>query len=144
MAEADVGITIWETKFFYSLWRPENAIREMDTGLNPNAKPNPDFIPNLTSPSFPAYTSGHSGFSAAAARTLALFFGTDDIPFSVGSDGLPGVIHTFEKLSDAQHEAGMSRVWGGIHTMSDNLEGQKQGVEVADWVYAHELLPLSK
>jgi len=144
MAEADVGITIWETKFFYSLWRPENAIREMDTGLNPNAKPNPDFIPNLTSPSFPAYTSGHSGFSAAAARTLALFFGTDAIPFSEGSDGLPGVIHTFDKLSDAQHEAGMSRVWGGIHTMSDNLEGQKQGVEVADWVYAHELVPLSK
>jgi hypothetical protein len=144
MAEADVGITIWETKFFYSLWRPENAIREMDTSLNPNAKPNPDFIPNLTSPSFPAYTSGHSGFSAAAARTLALFFGTDDIPFSVGSDGLPGVIHAFDKLSDAQHEAGMSRVWGGIHTMSDNLEGQKQGTEVADWVYTHALLPLSK
>jgi hypothetical protein len=144
MAEADAGITIWETKYFYSLWRPENAIREMDTSLNPNAKPNPDFIPNLTSPSFPAYTSGHSGFSSAAARTLALFFGTDEIPFSVGSDGLPGVIHTFEKFSDAQHEAGMSRVWGGIHTMSDNLEGQKQGVEVADWVYAHELLPLSK
>jgi hypothetical protein len=30
----------------------------------------------------------------------------------------------------------MSRVWGGIHTMSDNLEGQKAGVEVADWVYS--------
>jgi hypothetical protein len=144
MAEADTGISIWETKFFYSTWRPENAIREMDTSLNPNAKPNPDFIPNLVSPSFPAYVSGHSGFSAAAARTLALFFGTDEIPFSVGSDGLPGVVHTFAKLSDAQHEAGMSRVWGGIHTMADNLEGQKEGTEVADWVYGHALLPLAK
>jgi hypothetical protein len=144
MAEADTGISVWETKYFYSTWRPENAIREMDTSLNPNAKPNPDFIPNLASPSFPAYTSGHSGFSAAAARMMALFFGTDEIPFSVGSDGLPGVVHTFAKFSDAQHEAGMSRVWGGIHTMSDNLEGQKAGVEVADWVYSHALLPVSK
>jgi hypothetical protein len=75
---------------------------------------------------------------------LALFFGTDEIPFSVGSDGLPGVLHTFAKLSDAQHEAGMSRVWGGIHTMADNLEGQKEGMAVAEWVYSHALLPDSK
>jgi hypothetical protein len=144
MAEADAAISVWETKFFYSTWRPETAIREMDAKVNPSAAPNPDFIPNLASPSFPSYISGHSAFSAAAARTLALFFGTDDIAFSVGSDGLPGVVHTFARLSDAQHEAGMSRVFGGIHTMSDNLEGQKAGTEVADWVYAHALLPLSK
>jgi hypothetical protein len=116
----------------------------MDASLNASAVPNPEFIPNLPSPSFPAYISGHSAFSAAAARTLALFFGSDDIPFSVGSDGLPGVVHTFAKLSDAQREAGMSRVFGGIHTMSDNLEGQKAGVAVADWVYTHALLPDTK
>jgi hypothetical protein len=144
LAEADTGIAIWETKFFYSTWRPETALREMDTKLNPNAMPNPDFIPNMASPSFPAYVSGHSGFSASGARTLALFFGTDDIPFSIGSDGLPGVIHTFDRFSDAQREAGMSRIWGGIHTMVDNLEAQKMGIEVADWVSAHALLPEAK
>jgi PAP2 superfamily/Vanadium chloroperoxidase N-terminal domain len=141
IAEADSGIVVWDTKFFYSTWRPETAIREMDAKVNPVAAPNPDFIPNLPSPSFPAYISGHSAFSASAARTLALFFGTDDIPFSVGSDGLPGVVHHFDKLSDGQREAGMSRVFGGIHTMSDNLEGQKAGMAVADWVYTHALLP---
>ena len=61
---------------------------------------------------------------SAGARLLAVFFGTDDIEFSVTSDALPGAVRTFKKLSDAQKEAGMSRVWGGIHTMSDNLEGQ--------------------
>jgi hypothetical protein len=75
---------------------------------------------------------------------IALFIGTDDVEFSVGSDGLPGVIHTFKKLSDAQREVGMSRVWGGIHVMSDNLEGQKIGMEVADYVYANALAPVSK
>jgi hypothetical protein len=144
LAEADAGIQCWETKYFYSTWRPETAIREMDPKLNPNLTINSGFIPNMQSPSFPAYTSGHSTFSAAASRMLELYFGTDNIEFSVGSDGLPGVIHTFKTLSDARREVGMSRVWGGIHTMTDNLEGQKAGIKVADWVYANALLPLSK
>jgi len=144
LAEADTGIAIWETKFFYRTWRPENAIREMDTKLNPNATKNPDFIPNMPSPPFPSYVSGHSGFSAAAARMIALFIGTDDVEFSVASDGLPGVVHSFKKLSDAQREVGMSRVWGGIHVMSDNIEGQKIGMKVADWVFANALPPVSK
>ena len=97
----------------------------------------------MASPSFPAYTSGHSTFSAAGARTMALFFGTDEIPIAVTSDGLPGVVHKFDRLSDAQREAGMSRIWGGIHTMTDNLQAQKAGVSIAEWVYAHELLPVT-
>ena len=144
IAEADAAIAVWETKFFYSTWRPETAIRELDPKTNPNAPQNPNFIPNLASPPFPSYVSGHSAFSAAGARIIALFIGTDDIEFSTTSDGLPGVVHTFKRLSDAQREAGMSRVWGGIHVMSDNLEGQKLGVKVADWVFSSQLLPVSK
>jgi hypothetical protein len=143
MAEADAAISCWETKYYYRVWRPETALRELDPKLNPTIVNHPEFIPNLPSPSFPTYTSGHSTFSSAAARVLALYFGTDDIEFSVGSDGLPGVVHTFKKLSDASKEAGMSRVWGGIHTMSDNLEAQKAGTKIGDWVYTHALLPVS-
>ena len=58
------------------------------------------------------------------------------------SDALPGAVRHFKKLSDAQKEAGMSRVLGGIHTMSDNLEGQKMGVQIADWVFQTSLQPL--
>ena len=144
IAEADAAIAVWETKFFYSTWRPETAIRELDVKTNPKAPQNPNFIPNLASPPFPSYVSGHSAFSAAGARVIALFIGTDDIEFSTTSDGLPGVVHSFKKLSDAQREAGMSRVWGGIHVMSDNLEGQTLGVKVADWVFSSQLLPVSK
>jgi hypothetical protein len=144
IAEADAAISCWETKFYYNFWRPETALREQDPKSNPKLVNDPDFIPNMASPPFPSYTSGHSTFSAAAARTLALFFGTDDIEFTVTSDGLPGAVRTYKKLSDAQREAGMSRVWGGIHTMSDNLEAQKVGVKIADWTFANALLPLSK
>lgn len=61
--------------------------------------------------------------------------------FTGTSDGLPGVVRTYQKLSDARREVGMSRVWGGIHLMSDNLEGQKAGLKVADWVFANALQP---
>jgi hypothetical protein len=141
-AQADSAISCWETKFYYNVWRPETALREVNQQLNPKAEAIPDFIPNMPSPPFPSYTSGHSTFSAAGARLLAVFFGTDDIEFSVTSDALPGAVRTFKKLSDAQKEAGMSRVWGGIHTMSDNLEAQKAGMKIADWTLEHALLPL--
>src|SRR5271165_2131587 len=144
LAEADSAISTWETKFYYNTWRPETALRKLDPKLNPAVELRPEFIPNMASPPFPSYTSGHSTFSAAGARMIALFIGTDDVDFSVASDGLPGAVHTFAKLSDAQREVGMSRVWGGIHTMSDNVEAQKVGVKIADWVYANALLPLPK
>jgi hypothetical protein len=141
-AQADSAISCWEAKYYYNVWRPETALREINPQLNPKAEAIPDFIPNMPSPPFPTYTSGHSTFSAAGARILALFFGTDEIEFSVTSDALPGAVRTFTKLSDAQREAGMSRVWGGIHTMSDNLEAQKAGLKIADWTFEHALLPL--
>ncbi|HVU33979.1 MAG TPA: vanadium-dependent haloperoxidase [Opitutaceae bacterium] len=142
-ADADAAIGCWETKYYYNVWRPETALRELNPSLNPYAKEIPTFIPNMPSPPFPTYTSGHSTFSAASARLMALYFGTDDIPFSLTSDALPGVVRHYNKLSDAQKEAGMSRVWGGIHTMSDNLQAQKMGVKIAEWVFSHALLPLN-
>ena len=143
-ALADSAIGCWETKFYYNTWRPETAIREIDPKLAPAVTIDPDFIPNMASPPFPSYTSGHSTFSAAGARMLALWFGTDDIEFSITSDALPGAVRHFRKLSDAQKEAGMSRVVGGIHTMSDNLEGQKMGIKIADWTWAKALPPVAK
>jgi hypothetical protein len=140
-AGADAGIACWDTKFFYNTWRPETAIRELDPALNPHHTLVPDFIPNMASPAFPSYTSGHSTFSAAASRILERFFKTDDIEFSVRSDGLPGVVRSFKKLSEARNEVGMSRVWGGIHTMSDNIEGQAAGIKIADWTHDNALQP---
>jgi PAP2 superfamily len=139
---ADAGITCWDTKYHYSVWRPETALREIRPQDNKYATKNPDFIPNMPSPAFPSYTSAHTCYTSAAGRILALYFGTDDITFSVGSDGLPGAVRTFHKFSDAVHEIGMSRIWGGIHTPEDVFEALKQGPKVGDWVYTHALLPM--
>jgi hypothetical protein len=140
-ANADAGISCWDSKFFYRTWRPETGIRELDTATNPHSVPNPDFIPNMPSPAFPSYTSGHSTFSSAASRILERFFGTDEIEFTTLSDGLPGAVRSFKKLSDARKEIGMSRVWAGIHTMTDNLAGQECGLKLADFVFENALQP---
>ena len=141
MATADAGISCWDSKFFYSTWRPETAIRELDPKLNPHMVPKPDFIPLMMTPAFPSYTSGHSTFSGAAERILARFFGTDDIEFTVTSEGLPGAVRTFKKLSECQKEIGMSRLFGGIHVMVDNVEGSIAGHKIGDWVFDHALQP---
>jgi hypothetical protein len=141
---ADAGISCWDTKFFYRTWRPESAIREEDRTFNPLVIHNPNFIPNMAAPAHPDYTSGHSTFTGAATRLLELYFKSDDIEFTTTSDGLPGAVRTFKKLSDARREVGMSRIYGGIHTMSANLEGQKAGMAVADYVFANALTPVAK
>lgn len=143
LTEADACISCWDSKFFYSVWRPETALRELDAKLNPHLTAKPEWIPMMTSPSFPSYTSGHSTFSAGAARVLERFFGTDDIEFTVTSDGLPGAVRTFKSLSACRDEVGMSRVFGGIHTMEDNIAGQNVGRQVADWVMDQALQPLA-
>ena len=141
LAGADAGISCWDTKYHYSTWRPETAIRDVTKAINPHAVANPDFIPLMASPAFASYTSGHSTFSSAASRILERYFRTDDIEFTTTSDGLPGAVRSFKKLSDARKEIGMSRVWGGIHFMSDNLVGQEVGLKLADYVYDNVLQP---
>ncbi len=143
MACADAGIACWDTKFHYRSWRPETGIRELTPQMNAHMVPNPDFIPLMMTPSFPSYTSGHSTFSAAAERVLQRYFGTDDIEFTVTSEGLPGAVRTFKSLSACQREIGMSRLFGGIHVMADNLEGTNAGHKVGDWVFDNALQPLA-
>ncbi|MBE2212890.1 MAG: vanadium-dependent haloperoxidase [Opitutaceae bacterium] len=140
---ADAGICVWDTKFHYRTWRPETALRdEAYKAINPHVVSHPEFIPLMQSPPFPSYISGHSGFSAAASRLLERYFGTDDIEFTTTSDGLPGAVRTFKKLSEARDEIGMSRLWGGIHVMADNVQGQACGVKIADWVFDNALQPV--
>src|SRR5439155_7225921 len=74
---ADAGILCWVLKFTYDFWRPVTAIRLADTDGNPDTDPDPTWEPLLVTPPFPAYISGHSTFSGAAAAVLGQYCGTD-------------------------------------------------------------------
>lgn len=135
VATADAAIACWDAKYVYDLWRPVHAIRDAHLDGNPLTEQEADWTPLLATPPFPAYTSGHSTFSRAAANVLASILGTDSIDVMFQGDG--GVIRHLTSLDAAANEAGLSRIYGGIHFNFDNTEGQWCGAQVADWVLAN-------
>jgi hypothetical protein len=140
LALADSAISCWDMKRYYGLWRPISAIREADTDGNSDTEADPSWEPLIVTPPFPAYSSGHSTFSGAAAELLTDFFGEQ--PFTIGSDGLPGVERNFLSFWDAAEEAGISRIYGGIHWEFDSLEGLLGGKLLGDYVFANFLQPV--
>jgi hypothetical protein len=150
-ASFDAGIVAWHTKRKYNGVRPITAIRFTKRGQTifawggpgrpiepiPGEKWSP-YNPgtNLT-PSFPGYFSGHSVFSRSSATVLSLFTGRDDFGFSTVlpagfgrvEPNIPPVPTTFSyaTFSDAADEAGLSRLYGGIHFEDDNTTAQDVG-----------------
>ncbi|MEG4026013.1 phosphatase PAP2 family protein [Microcoleus sp. S13C4] len=133
IALADAGIACWDAKYHYNSWRPVTAIRQADKDNNPNTTADPQWNPLWVTPSFSEYTSGHSTFSSAAAIVMSSVFGSD---YGFGDKGDKSVnsLRTFENFSQAADEAGMSRIYGGIHFMSGNVEGLKCGRNVGNYV----------
>jgi membrane-associated phospholipid phosphatase len=144
VAMADAGIVAWSCKYQFNFWRPVTAIRAADQDGNPATDADPNWTPLITTPAFPSYVSGHSSFSAAAAAILAGFFGTDHVAFTAGDDGMPGVTRTFESFSQAAAEAGMSRVYGGIHWQFDNADALASCSSLGTYVFDHYFAPDSK
>jgi hypothetical protein len=143
MTEADAGIVSWDHKYYYDNWRPVTGIQHADEDGNPDTVADPGWLPLIATPPFPTYTSGHSTFSGAGARLLALFFGGDSHAFSTTSDGLPGVTRQFSSFSQAGEEAGQSRVYGGIHWQYDNTVGLSSGRALAEHVFFTQLRSLA-
>lgn len=150
-ALADAGISSWDAKYHYDMWRPIDAIREAAQDGNGATLPDSNWEPLLTTPSFPTYTSGHSTFSGAAASVLTAVFG-DNYAFASRADrGSSGqwppsddtsllIERSFTSFWDAAEEAGASRIYGGIHFGFDNTAGLNSGSLVGTWVVDHALL----
>lgn len=133
VAQADAAISCWAAKYTYNRWRPITAIRNADRDGNDQTTADVTWTPLLTTPNFPAYTSGHSTFSGAAAAVLTSFYG-DGYNFSSTGPSLPGVTRNFTSFNQAADEAGISRIYGGIHFMSDNLPGLASGKIIGTYV----------
>ncbi|MFI4911983.1 MAG: dockerin type I domain-containing protein [Sedimentisphaeraceae bacterium JB056] len=130
---ADAGTVSWKAKYEYDLWRPIDAIRLADTEGNPYTTADLDWEPNWPTPPFPEYVSGHSTFSSSGAKMLELILGTNQISFTIsaGFDVLPGVTRSYTSLWQAAEEAGMSRIYGGIHFQFGNIEGLNCGENIS-------------
>jgi len=105
MAEMDAAITCWDTKYAYFNPRPSQV--------------DPSIKTNTGLPNFPAYISGHSTFSAAAATILGHI--------------IPARANAYNAMAK---EASESRIYGAIHYRSDCELGLLQGVKVGNFAIA--------
>lgn len=148
VAMADAGIVAWNSKFEYDFWRPVTGIREADTDGNPDTVADPDWTPlgapagggTDFTPPFPTYLSGHATFGGAVFEALELFYGTDDISFTIESDELPGQPRTFQSFSEAMAENGRSRVYLGIHWNFDDTVARDTGGDVAQYLMGRSFI----
>jgi len=96
----------------------------------------------FVSPAFAAYVSGHSAFSRAAAEVLTEFTGSEFFPGGMQTHIVERgtLIHEWgpkeavelqwATYRDAADQAGISRLYGGIHVWADDLAGRTIGAEV--------------
>ncbi len=98
----DAAVGCWETKYFYFNPRPSQMDPSIKTATG---------VPN-----FPAYTSGHSTFSASAATVLSYLFPADANFFN-----------------DQAQEASLSRLYGGIHYRKDCEVGLDHGKRIGNF-----------
>ncbi|MFY8111459.1 MAG: vanadium-dependent haloperoxidase, partial [Flavobacterium sp.] len=118
-------ISCWDQKFKTNVVRPETYINQY---IDENWKP------QLQTPPFPEYTSGHSVLSACSAEILTAIFGDNfayvddsEIPF-----GLPK--RKFTSFKQAADEASMSRLYGGIHYRAAIVNGVEQGKMIGKFI----------
>jgi membrane-associated phospholipid phosphatase len=138
---ADSAIAFYDAKYAYRVWRPVTAIRLADTDGNPDTEADTSWLPLAgTTPADPSYPGAHSTISAAASDVLASVYG-DRQSFAVTSPALPGVTRSFTSFAAAAEEAGVSRIYAGVHTRLDHIAGVTLGQEVADFVLRNALLP---
>lgn len=159
-AMLDASIACWDAKRHYNSVRPITAIHFLYKGKKIRAWAGPglgtaeingeDWQPyqaaNVVTPAFPEFVSGHSTFSAAAATILRNFTGSDRFGASytqhAGTSVFePGVtphkdvtLH-WATFTDAANQAGMSRLYGGIHFWDGNIGGRLIGQQVGALVW---------
>jgi hypothetical protein len=102
----------------------------------------------FVTPAFAAFTSGHSTFSRASAEVLTALTGSPFFPGGLGEyafqedeylifENGPSQDLTLQWATyyDAADEAGISRLYGGIHVKVDDLNGRVTGAYVGKLSY---------
>lgn len=157
-AAMDAFIAAWDAKMYYDFARPYSLVHDYyqdqvirawggpDAGMTAmrGTEWRPYSPETFLCPPFPSYISGHSCVSGACAETLRLFTGDDH--FGEMVKWVPGILTepdhahdtvalVFPTFTETADMAGMSRVLGGYHIQSDNVEGLSVGRKVAAQVW---------
>jgi hypothetical protein len=143
VAGGDGLIACFDAKYTYWFWRPYQAIAGAANDGDPATEPVPGWAPLRPTPNHPEYPSAHACHTSAVATTLAAFFGTDRVEFTLDSR-VAGAPHEyrFERFTDAVKSVNRARVLAGFHFRNSDQEGSNLGREVGRYVVAHRFQPL--
>ncbi len=133
--EGEIAVRAWQG-------RPEDPENEVGgVGWIRGVDWVPYQLPTFVTPAFAGYISGHSTFSRAAAEVLTGITGSPYFPGGLGEHTVPaGSLHVeagpaedvvlqWASYADAADQAGISRLFGGIHIRDDDLDGRRVGFE---------------
>lgn len=138
MVGADALIACFDAKYHYAFWRPQYAIPRGSIERHSSTAGDSDWKPLLATPNHPEYPAAHGCLTAAEAKTLAVFAGSDRINATLSSN-LPKLsrpARTYEQADEMIGEMSNARVWGGLHYRHSVDVGADLGRKVASWALA--------
>jgi hypothetical protein len=142
MAAADSQIAVLDAKYTYNFWRPITAIRNGDLDGNDHTTRVPDWEPLIETPLHPEYPCAHCINSMAVAAVLESEFGNGQIPLSMTSSTLPGVLHKWSSIKEWTDEVAAARIYGGLHYRNSTVVGQEMGRKIGELAVRFYLRPL--
>jgi hypothetical protein len=123
MAMMDAFNACWKAKYTYNVLRPVTYVQKYIG--------HPEWKPLITTPAHPEYPAAHASMSMAAATALTNVLG-NNIAFTDHSyDDLGFAPRSFKNFNEAGKEAGLSRLYGGIHYRPSIEAGYALGSKTA-------------
>ncbi len=140
-AASDAIIAGFDAKYHFRAWRPRTAIPLADLDGNDGTVADPAWRP-LISVNHPEYPSGHGFWSTAVIGSVAAFFGTVRVDWTLTTSkaAVPALVRTerrYRNLIDLLGDIGDARVWGGLHYRHAIRDGALIGGRVAAHVQWH-------
>jgi len=144
VSAVDALMTVWRAKLFYGLWRPITAINLADTDGNPATAADPSWVPLVTTPAYPEYSSGYNVLTAAYTGGLAKLFGTDRLNLNLTSTAVPGVARHYDTGAAVRADVVDARVWLGFHFRFADIASRDLGLRLVDWTTSRYFLPVDR
>ena len=141
VAQADVTISCFDSKYYFTAWRPRAAIPGADLDHNDATVADPTWLPFVPTPNHPEYPAAHTCSDGAVGETLNQFFGTNHVEFDVDST-VTGTVRHYHNTDDYVRDIGLARIYGGMHFRTSAVHGALMGREVAQWVATNHFRPL--
>lgn len=116
-------IVAFRSKYTYNTLRPVSYVRRLI---------NPDWLPFIPTPPHPEYPAAHALVTGAALEAAAKVLG-NNVTFTDHTYDFRGwAPRTYATLFAAAEEAGISRLYGGIHCLPSISTGLSMAREIGD------------